>query len=619
MPFTGVVTDILHFKDHHREARLFAYRVLAASIFVLSLFGVLIARFYNLQVVHHSDYATQSDANRIHVQPVPPTRGLIYDRNGTLLADNRPSITLSLIRERISDLPATLALLRELVDITDEEEAEFRKALKQRRRPFEAVPIKYRLTEEEIAGIAVNEYRLDGVEMAAQLVRYYPEDELFAHVVGYTGRINERELRSFDADTYHRYSGTHSIGKVGLERSYESVLLGQVGDEHTETNAHGRVLRVLERTAPEPGKDLHLFIDARLQKAAAAAMEGRRGSVVAIDVETGGVIAMVSTPSYNPNLFVTGISYKDYQQLRESPDFPLFNRSIQGQYPPGSTIKPMVGLAGLHASVITSETTVRDPGHYRLPNDDRLYRDWKRGGHGRTVDLHQAIVESCDVFFYDLGYRMGVDIMHEFGANFGLGDKTGIDMPAERRGIWPSRAWKRGDRGLPWFPGDSLNASIGQGFVLTTPVQLAVMTATIASRGVQVRPRLVERVGDTPTEKEIVSTIDVKPEYWDRVFEAMKDVVHGTRGTARVIARDMNYQMAGKTGTAQVVGIAQGAKYDRELLADRHLDHALFVGFAPVKDPKIAVAVMVENGEHGSSTAGPIARAVMDAFMEISN
>ena len=615
MPFNGVVTDLLHFKDHHNEARLFARRVVASSVIVGALLCLLIARFYSLQVIHHNDYVTQSDANRIHVQPVAPTRGLIYDRNGILLAENRPIFTLSLVRERVSDLPETLATLRELVDISDDEVADFHKALRQRRRPFEAVSLKYRLTDEEIARIAVNEYRLEGVEVGAQLVRHYPYGGLFAHVVGYTGRINENELRSFDAETYRRYSGTHSIGKVGLEKFYEMTLLGEVGDEHIEANAHGRALRVLQQNAPRPGEDLHLYIDTHLQKVAYEALQGRRGSVVAIDVETGGVLAMASAPTYNPNLFVTGISFKDYRELRDSIDVPLFNRSIQGQYPPGSTVKPMVGLAGLASSTITPDTEVRDPGFYMLPGDDRRYREWKRGGHGRTVDLHQAIVESCDIYFYDLSHRMGIDALHDFGSQFGLGTQTDIDMPGERSGIWPSREWKQAERRLPWFPGDNLNTSIGQGFVLTTPLQLAVMTATIASRGRHIKPQLVARLGETVMEPELVDKVEIQPEYWDHVIGAMKDVVHGARGTARVVSRRLGYTMAGKTGTAQVVGIAQGEEYDRDLVADRHLDHALFIAFAPVEDPRIAVAVIIENGEHGSSTAGPVARMVLDAYM----
>ncbi|ACR10805.1 penicillin-binding protein 2 [Teredinibacter turnerae] len=602
------------FKDHHREARVFAVRAAISFLMVVALFGVLLARYYRLQVTDHEVYATRSDRNRIHVRPIPPNRGLIYDAQGQLLADNRPTFTLSVVSERTSNLEQTLDHLANLIEVSERDRENFLKRLRQRRRPFEAVPLRYRLTEEEISRIAVNEFELEGVEIEAQLTRAYPKGALFAHTVGYVGRINERELSSFDQATYERYSGTHSIGKIGLERYYESELLGQVGSENIETNAHGRVLRTLEFTDPQPGKDLYLFLDSRLQQVAVDQLAGRRGSVVAIDVKTGGVLAMVSAPAYDPNLFVNGISYKDYRALNESRDLPLFNRSIQGQYPPGSTIKPMLGLGGLEAGVVDFDTHIFDPGYYQLENDERLYRDWKKGGHGRRVDLRQAIVESCDTFFYDMAFRMGVDSMHPFGDKFGLGERTRLDIPSERPGLWPSREWKERVRGLHWFPGDSLNISIGQGDVLTTPLQLAVMTATIASRGTHLRPRLVKQLGDQPTEREVVDQIEVQPQYWDYVHSAMEGVVHSARGTAHRISRGIGYKMAGKSGTAQVVGIAQDEEYDADKLDERQWDHALFIGFAPVEDPQIAVAIIVENGEHGSSAAGPIAREVFDTY-----
>ncbi|WP_018414424.1 penicillin-binding protein 2 [Teredinibacter turnerae] len=602
------------FKDHHREARVFAVRAAISLLMVVALFGVLLARYYRLQVTDHEVYATRSDRNRIHVRPIPPNRGLIYDAQGQLLADNRPTFTLSVVSERTANLEQTLDHLADLIEVSERDRENFLKRLRQRRRPFEAVPLRYRLTEEEISRIAVNEFELEGVEIEAQLTRAYPKGALFAHTVGYVGRINERELSSFDQETYERYSGTHSIGKIGLERYYESELLGQVGSENIETNAHGRVLRTLEFTDPQPGKDLYLFLDSRLQQVAVDQLDGRRGSVVAIDVKTGGVLAMVSAPAYDPNLFVNGISYKDYRALNESRDLPLFNRSIQGQYPPGSTIKPMLGLGGLEAGVVDFDTHISDPGYYQLENDERFYRDWKKGGHGRRVDLRQAIVESCDTFFYDMAFRMGVDSMHPFGDKFGLGERTRLDIPSERPGLWPSREWKERVRGLHWFPGDSLNISIGQGDVLTTPLQLAVMTSTIASRGTHLRPRLVKQLGNQVTEREVVDQIEVQSQYWDYVHSAMEGVVHSARGTAHRISRGIGYKMAGKSGTAQVVGIAQDEEYDADKLDERQWDHALFIGFAPVEDPQIAIAIIVENGEHGSSAAGPIAREVFDTY-----
>ncbi|NHN39703.1 penicillin-binding protein 2 [Pseudomaricurvus alcaniphilus] len=605
-----------HLKDHYKEARIINRRLLLAALGTLLLFGLLFYRLYNLQVVNYQDYVTESDRNRVQVQALPPTRGLIMDRRGLLLADNRPSYTLAIIKEQVDDLDATLALLAELVEINAEDLEGFEKRLQQRRRPFEAVPLTFRLTEAEIARLAVHEYHLPGVTVSAQLVRDYPMQDLYAHSVGYVGRINDRELAGFDDEQFHRYSGTHTIGKIGLERQYEDTLLGTVGYQYVETNARGRVLRVLEQISPQPGENLRLFLDTELQREAVAALDGRRGAVVALDVNNGGVLAMVSAPSYNPNLFVTGISHRDFRQLNESLDLPLFDRTIQGQYPPGSTIKPMLALGGLHHKVITLTSTVYDPGFFKLKGDERLYRDWKRHGHGTRVDMLQAITESCDTYFYDMAYRLGIDGLHDFGSRFALGSRTGIDIPSERAGIWPSRAWKRGAMGLAWYPGDTVNVGIGQGFSLTTPLQLASMTATLASRGRFIQPRLVAAIGNTLTEEKSTTLDSVDSRHWDAVFEAMENVVHGARGTAQVINKGLGYRMAGKTGTAQVVGIAQGEKYDSEALRERQRDHALFVAFAPLEQPQIAVAVIVENGEK-SSKAALVARQVIDKYMQL--
>ena len=604
-----------HFKDHHREASIFAARLVVMSLCILLLIGVLVYRYYHLQIEKYQDYVTQSDRNRVHVQPIPPTRGLIYDRNGILLAENRPSYTLSIISERTDDLEATLKLLGSLIDVSATDLEKFSKSMHQRRRPFEPVPLRYNLSEVELASLAVNEYRLDGVEVDAQLVRYYPEGDLFAHSVGYVGRISEAELSGFDEDQYRRYSGTHSIGKNGLERQYEEILLGEVGSQNVETNARGRVQRVLDSTDPKPGQDLHLYLDVRMQETAVAALEGRRGAVVAIDVKTGGVLAAVSLPSYDPNLFVTGISFAEYRALNESLDMPLYNRFIQGVYPPGSTVKPMVALAGLHTGFTDPERTIYDPGVFHLPNSKWVWRDWKRGGHGSHVNLKQAIAESCDTYFYDLGNRMGVDRLSEFGSHFGLGELTQIDIPHERKGVWPSREWKRAVRGVAWYPGDTVNMSIGQGFGLTSPMQLAVMAATIAHRGVRIRPQMVESVGDQHLPPVIEDKLNVSDTHWDIVFADMHEVMAGAHGTARAAGKDAQYDIAGKSGSAQVVGIAQGERYDSDALRERHRDHALFIAFAPLEDPKIAVAVIVENAEHGSSEAGPVARKMLDAYI----
>ncbi|MDR7088095.1 penicillin-binding protein 2 [Cellvibrio fibrivorans] len=606
------------FKDHQREAKIFRSRVVVMAVFMLLLVSILVYRYYDLQIVNYEEYATQSDRNRVHVQPVPPTRGLIFDRNGELLADNKASFTLSVVSADATELNNTIELLKSLIEISASDLGKFYKAQKQRRHKLDPVPLRYRLTEEEIARLAVNQHLLDGVEVNAELVRNYPHKDMFAHVIGYTGRISEKEVDAFTPEQLQRYSGTHAIGKIGIEASYEDVLLGEVGSQNVETNARGRVMRILDRIDSKQGSDLRLHLDARMQETAVAAMRGRRGAVVAIDVKTGGVLAAVSYPGFDPNLFVTGIGYRDYKSLNEDIDTPLFNRFLQAQYPPGSTIKPVIGLAGLHTGFTDVNRAISDRGVFTLPGSSRLYRDWvlarTGGGHGR-VDLKAAISQSCDTYFWDLGNRMGIDNISSFGGHFGLGNLTGIDIPSERKGLWPSREWKRAARREAWYPGDTVNISIGQGMVLATPMQLAVMTATIANRGVRYRPQFIQKIGDQVHQPIVDEIFETKPEYWDAIIGGMEEVMHGARGTARRVSERSEYRMAGKSGTAQVVAIAQNAKYNSAALKERHRDHALFVAFAPVEAPQIAVAVMLENAEGGSSQAAPVARAMMDAHL----
>lgn len=600
------------FKDTHRESRLFFTRISVAVLGLVVMVLILVWRYYYLQVLHHEDFATQSESNRVHVRPISPTRGLIYDRNGVLLADNKAGFTLSVVIERSKDLDRLLAEIDALLDLDEEELKRFQKQ-KSRRKPYEPVPLRINLTEREQSILAVNEYRLEGVEVTAQLVRHYPLGPLLSHVLGYVGRINDRELAVLDPV---RYSGTYVIGKTGIENSYEDQLLGEVGYEYVETNARGRVMRMLERIAPAVGKDIHLYLDTRLQQVAYDALGEHLGAVVAMDVRTGGVLAMVSKPGFDNNLFVTGISSRDYNALLNSPDRPLFDRVTQGQYPPGSTVKPAFGLAALETGVMTMDSTIFDPGFYRLPNHGHKYRDWKKWGHGSSVDLYNAIVQSCDTYFYNAGVKMGIDELHYYGNKFGLGEKTGIDLPSERAGLMPSREWKKGAKGVPWYPGDTVNTSIGQGFMLATPLQLAVLATRLARRGEMVVPRMVRRIGEDETRQPVsLGRIKGSEEHWDYVINAMKDVVHGPRGTAKGIAKGLEYTIGGKTGTAQVVGIRQGETYNAALLAKRNRDHALFVAFAPVEAPEIAIGIIAENGEHGSSTAAPIARAVFDAYM----
>lgn len=607
-------------KDENNEKRIFAFRSIIASIFILFLTSVLLFRLHDLQIINHQHFQTLSDKNRMQLQSLSPNRGLILDRNGVILADNQPVFSVSIIPEYVSDIDQTIESISKLIDITESQIERFRKRFKRVRRPYQAIPLKSKLTEQEIAMIEVRRHELQGVEVQAELARYYPLNGSTAHSLGYVGRISEKDLSQVDEQNY---SATNYIGKLGLERFYEDELHGQVGFQTVETNASNRVLRVLDKHNPIPGNDLVLYMDAALQNKAESLLKGRRGAIVAIEPATGGLLAVVSTPSFDPNAFVTGIDYKSYGELRDSLDLPLFNRALRGQYPPGSTIKPIVALAGLESKSTTKDYVIWDNGWYQLENDERIYRDWKRQGHGR-VNLADAIIESCDTYFYELGFNMGIDTMSRYFSYFGFGDNASIDISEARDGILPSREWKRAMKGRAWYPGDSLNFSIGQGYFLATPLQLASATAMLANRGKWVAPRFLKTMlspeGDVlenPVKRD-VKVEAFKPEKvenMDFVIQAMVDVMHGTKGTARSSGRNSVYKMAGKTGTAQVVGIKQGEKYDAEALIERHRDHALFVGFAPVQNPQIAVAVIVENGGGGGSTAAPVARAVFDEWI----
>ena len=607
------MTQPIRLKDHEKDARLVRKRVVVGAFVVVALICVLIARLYYLQVVQYDYHSTLSENNRVHVQPIPPTRGLIFDRNGVVIADNRPSFSLTMTRERAGDWHQVLDTIVEVLQLTPEDRTLFEKRTKQGRRPFEPVPILFELNEEQIARIAVNQFRLPGVEVVAQLVRHYPQGAHFAHSVGYVGRINEKEIKTLDKVNY---SGTHHIGKTGVERFYEAELHGQVGYEEVETNARGRVLRVLKRTDPIPGKDIVLSLDIKLQEAAEEALAGRRGAVVALNPLTGEVLAMVSQPSFDPNLFVTGIGFKAYAELRDSIDRPLFNRILRGLYPPGSTIKPAVAIAGLDSGVVTASTRVFDPGYYQLPNYDHKYRNWNRSGDG-FVDLDSAIMRSNDTYFYDLAHKLGIDRLSTYMNQFGIGQKVSLDMFEESAGLMPSREWKRATRRQAWFPGETLILGIGQGYMQSTPLQLAQATALIASKGKWNRPHLAKTIeGVPPVDPNPMPDIVLRdPSNWGKVNHAMQQVVHGARGTARVAGVGAQYLIAGKSGTAQVVAIKQGEKYDRSKVQERHRDHALFVGFAPANNPQIAVSVMIENGEAGSRVASPVVRSVMDAWL----
>lgn len=603
-------------KDPQLESRVYGTRTIIAIGLVMILMGVILMRYYNLQIVEYEIYKTQSERNRVQLQPLPPRRGLIYDRNGVLLADNRPSYMLSIVRERVPDLDATLADLQAVLPISDSDLENFRKKL-YRSRPYEPVPLRFRLNEEERARLAVNRFRLPGVVVEAQLLRHYPHGELFSHALGYVGRINEQEAQELDETDYR---GTFHVGKVGVEKYYEDMLHGDVGYQNVESNAHGRVLRVLERFAPVRGKDLTLSLDYNVQLAAFKAMGDRRGAVVAIDPRTGGLLALVSTPGFDTNLFVNGISSSEYSALRDSLDVPLFNRAIQGSYPPGSTIKPFMAMAGLLSGLVTPQSTVADPGWFSLPGDSRKYRDWilriTGTGHAARVDMKMAISESCDVYFYELARRLTIDRMHDYLQPFGFGERTGIDTTNERTGVLPSTRWKRANMAQSWYPGETISAGIGQGYMLASPLQLAVATSVMASRGHRRVPRLVMAVDGVPVVVPELAPLEAPDEYWDAVFDGMREVVHGRKGTAKALAKGIMYEMAGKTGTAQVIGIAQNSVYKEADVAERHRHHGLFIAFAPIEAPTIAVGIIVENGG-GSSAASPIARAVIDTWLGV--
>ena len=602
-------------KDVRREQRIFTNRALAAAGLVIASLAVVVVRLTWLQVLHHDEFITESRENRLKLLPIAPTRGLIRDRNGVILAHNLPSFSLEIVPERVPDLDDTLARLARILPIGKEDLARFQRQRKHKRR-FDSIPIRTRLSEEEVAAFAVNRHRFPGVEIEAKLLREYPYPGETAHVLGYVGRINEAELKAIDPVNY---AGTSHIGKTGIEKSWEEVLHGKVGFEQVEVNARGRVVRVLNRQPPVPGKDLTLFLDIELQRIAMQAFGDHNGAAVAIDPNTGGVLAMVSKPGFDANLFVEGISFKDYKALRSSPDKPLFDRAMRGQYPPGSTVKPFIGLGGLETGVIRFDDTKFCPGYYQLPKQSHKYRDWKRWGHGK-VDMDKAITESCDVYYYDLAHTLGIDRLHDWLARFGFGQRTGIDLPGERRGILPSREWKRKARKQVWFPGETLIMGIGQGYFLATPLQLASAVGVIATNGLRIEPRIVASVSagegaaarETPIVAHAVPVGD--PQHWSDIRMAMNHVIEGRHGTARRL-RNPDYRLAGKTGTAQVFTVKQDESYDARKVSKKNRDHALFIAFAPLEAPRIAVAVLVENGGHGGSVAAPIAKAIMDYYL----
>lgn len=612
-------------RDHGHEAGLFRRRALLAAAAAAILVLVLVGRLLQLQYLSYGHYTTLSNDNRVRIEAVAPTRGLIRDRNGTIVAENLPSFSLQLVPERVASLDATLEGLHELIDFRPEDAERVREAWS-RARPFEGLPLRFRLDRNEVARVSVNRHRFPGVDIVAGLTRHYPFGGLGTHALGYVGRIDEDDLEGLDKSEYRAM--TH-IGKLGFEHAYESRLHGEPGFRRVEVNVQGRVLRVLDEQAPVPGEDLALTLDLELQRLAEQQLGDRAGAVVALDPRDGAVLALASTPTFDPNRFVNGIPTADYAALRDSPRRPLFNRAIRGQYPPGSTIKPFVALNGLDTGARDREDKIECRGYYTLDGRARRYRDWKAHG---EVDLAAGITESCDVMFYDLALELGIDRLSSFLRRFGFGRPTGVDIPGERGGLVPDPEWKRRVRGESWYTGETLIHGIGQGYLTVTPLQLATATAMLANRGRPVRPHLIRRRGapgadagkgdaeggdgETGKAEPVVEPLELeRASDWAYVIDAMVGVTQGERGTARAVGIRSPHTIAGKTGTAQVFSIGQDEEYDEETLALELRDHALFIAFAPADAPRIAVAVVVEHGGSGSSAAAPVARQVIDAWL----
>lgn len=607
------------YDEEGQDQRRFSVRVLVAMLILSLLMLTLGVRLFTLQVGAHEHFTTLSENNRLRIEPIPPTRGLIFDRNGVLLAENRPAYQLEVTVEQAGDLDELLARLSSLVDLSPLEIERFRASVRQRR-PFQPVLLKANLDDETVARIAVARPELPGVEIEARPVRHYPLGADFAHVVGYVGRINEQDLLRLDT---RNYAGTSHTGKTGVERYYEDILHGTTGHKQVEVNAQGRVIRELSVVPPTPGQDLALSIDVELQRAAHDALAPQDGAVVVMDTATGEVLAMVSNPGFDPNPFVNGISHQDFAALQLDPHKPLFNRALSGQYPPGSTLKPLVGLAGLEEGVTTAERRMFATGYFQLPGHERRYRDWRRGGHG-WVDLSRAIAVSSDVYFYDLGHKLGIDRMAPMFGAFGIGSRLGIDATGERPGILPSREWKRSVKNLPWFPGETVITAIGQGYMLTTPLQLADVASTLANRGQRVQPRLLRAIRDGSNGESVMQPVRhlapviASDTHWDVIHEAMIESVHARHGTAWGSIGSSppgDYRIAGKTGTSQVFSLAPDQEYDEDELDRLLWDHALFLAYAPAEDPEIAVAVLAEHGGSGGRVAAPIARAVIDSYL----
>lgn len=615
-------------RNQSAEANLFARRTFIAFAVVVLVLLLLFGNVFNLQVESFEKYQTRSNSNRIKLLPVAPNRGLIYDRNGVLLADNKPVYSLEVIAEDVDDIKVSIEQVSQLLDISPERQTKFFKSMKSKRR-FKPVELHSRLSDQQVALFSVNQHKFPGIFVNARLKRYYPFSDLTTHNLGYVARINRKDANKLERDgKSENYAATYGIGRLGIERYYEDMLHGTIGHQEVEINNQGRIIRTLNYTPPVPGKDLTLTLDIELQMIAKRALSGKRGAIVAMDPRTGGILAMYSNPSYDGNLFVHGISSKNYNKLLESKDLPLINRSVQG-YPPASTVKPFLALTGLEENVVTPTTEIHDPGWYQLDGLPNKYRDWKPWGHG-MVNLTKAIEQSCNIYFYDLAFKLGITKISNMMEKFGFGDYTGIDIHEESKAIMPSVAWKRERYNKSWYTGETLSVGIGQSYWTVTPLQLTQALTTLVNHGERKVPHLlkanseliIESSGNayhqiTPTIYEPRAPLKLKDDKnWDVVLQAMHNTVQKFGATAYKPFKGSTYDASGKTGSAQVARIKQNEKYDAKTTSENKRDNAMFIAFAPFDKPEIVIAVAIENVAKGGggTNAGPVARQVMDQY-----
>lgn len=603
-----------YFRNYKQEQSLTQRRIVFSAIFVLCLIAVLVGRLFYLQVIEFERYQTKADQNRLKLVTEPPSRGLIYDRNGLVLADNRPIHSLTIVPERVKDMDALRDELADVIEITEEEWDDFNQRRKSYRRPYQSLTLKSHLSDKAWAKLSVDLYKWEGVQVEAQLTRYYPYGEAFAHAIGYVGRINSKDLEKVDKQ---RYQGSLFLGKSGIEKFYEDELHGFPGFSKVEVSARGRIMAEVERQNPVPGKAIQLHLDARLQQYAYDLLGDYTGTVIAMDPKTGGILAFVSKPGFDSNMFVRGITVKEYSALRDSPQSPLFNRALRGGYPPASTIKPFMALAGLENKLSSWTERYYASGSYQINPDGRRYRDWKKGGHG-WINLERSIIESVDTYYYQLAHKMGITPIYNFLSKFGYGQKNILDLHGENGGLLPSNQWKKSRYGEPWYPGDSVNVGIGQGFMVATPIQIATATTALANRGEWLAPRMAKTInGESiiwPEDKVVSKTIKLRRDAdWQRMVNAMKKVITDEKGTARRL-RGAGYSIAGKTGTGQLFSLQEDEEYEADKIAKKLHDHAHFIGFAPSEKPEIAIYAIYENGGSSSKPAD-LSKKLFDAYI----